>query len=229
MTETYGGWETPGSGPTLQTDELSRRDGMRRELDRMHDEIARIESELDATGSYFPLARRVMLAADTLTGLALGFVGAAVSLLFQAVLSLLGGHHPLQVVRVFLTLPLGGSALTLESGPALAIGVCLYLIVGALYGRLFHAVLTGQFALAPGVWRLLAATAMGILLFVIHVYLLLGWAGPLWTGEPSAARLLPPWVAALTHVVFAWSILAFETSGRAARSRPREDEAWPSG
>jgi CubicO group peptidase (beta-lactamase class C family) len=224
MTETYGGWETPGSGPTRQTDELTHRAGLRRDLDRLHEEIARVESELDEFGSEYPLARRVVRAADTLAGSTVGFLAAAVALLFQTVVSLLTGQHALEAVRLLLTLPLGSQALHLETGPALAGGICLWLLAGILYGVVFHAVLSGPFALAPGVWRLLAVTAMGMVLFVVHVPLLMGWIGPHLTGSVATARVVPGWQLAIDHLIFGWSILAFEGRGRGSRRRQREGE-----
>jgi hypothetical protein len=223
MTETYGGWETPGSGPTRQTDELAQRAGLRRELDRLHEEIARVESDLDSYGSEFPLARRVIRAANTLAGSTVGFLASAVALLFQMVVSLLSGQNPLEAVRLLLTLPLGPAALKLETGAALAGGICLWLIAGALYGVAFHAVLAGPFALAPGVWRILAVTAIGMILFVAHVPVLTGWVGPLLSGGPAPARVVPSWQLAIDHLIYAWSILAFEGRGRG--SRPRAPEA----
>lgn len=224
MTETYGGWETPGSGPTRQTDELTHRAGLRRDLDRLHEEIARVESELGEFGSDFPLARRVVRAADTLAGSTVGFLAAAVALLFQTVVSLLSGQHALEAVRLLLTLPLGPQALHLETGPALAGGICLWLLVGTLYGVVFHAVLSGPFALAPGVWRLLAVTAVGMVLFVVHVPLVMGWIGPRLTGAPASALAVPAWQLASDHLIFAWAILVFEGRGRDSRPRPREGE-----
>jgi hypothetical protein len=222
MTETYGGWETPGSGPTRQTDELAHRAGLRRELDRLHEEIARVETDLDAFGSDFPLARRVIRAADTLAGSTVGFLAAAVALIFQVIVSLLSGHYPLEAVRLLLTLPLGPSALKIETGPALVGGICLLLLAGVLYGLVFHAALSGPFALAPSVWRLLAVTAMGMVLFVVHVPVVMGWLGPRLTGGSATPPAVPAWQLAIAHVIYAWSILVFEGRGRGSRPRPLE-------
>jgi CubicO group peptidase (beta-lactamase class C family) len=224
MTETYGGWETPGSGPTRQTDALAHRAGLRRDLDRLHEELARVESELDEFRSEFPLARRVIRAADTLAGSTVGFLAAAVALLFQAVVSLLSGQHALEAVRLLLTLPLGPAALKLDTGPALAGGICLWLLAGILYGLVFHAALSGPLALAPGVWRLLAVTAIGMVLFVVHVPLVMGWIGPLLSGGPAIARTVPSWELAIDHLIFAWSVFALEGRGRGSRPLPREGE-----
>jgi hypothetical protein len=88
----------------------------------------------------------------------------------------------------------------------------------------FHAVLSGPFAFAPGVWRLLAVTAIGMVLFVPHIPVLTGWLGPLLTGRPVLARTIPAWQLASDHLVYAWSILAFGGRGRGSRPRAVESE-----
>ena len=79
------------------------------------------------------------------TGFMLGGVAAMSSLLFNIVGALLFGKHPLELIRVYLTFPLGEQALdydAVDNGLILAIGCCLYLATGMLYGILFQIVLT---------------------------------------------------------------------------------------
>ena len=52
------------------------------------------------------------------------------------------------------------------------------------------------------------ATALALVLWVVNFYLLLSWIQPLlfgghWMVDP---QFLPPWVAALTHLVFGWTM-----------------------
>ncbi len=78
-------------------------------------------------------------------GFLLGLFGAMISLLFNVVGSLLFGKDPMDLVRVYLTFPLGDKALQLVEGGAatayaipdgviIALGCCLYLATGMLLG-----------------------------------------------------------------------------------------------
>ena len=76
----------------------------------------------------------------------LGIFGAATNLLFNVIGSYVWSEltgreqHPLRLIQVYLTFPLGAAALNINSGVTLAIGSCLYLGTGMLYGILFHVV-----------------------------------------------------------------------------------------
>ena len=214
MTETLGDWERPGTGSTRQTEDLARRDALRRNLERLYSQIAQIETELEGRREPSILRDDGGPASFLLTGLVVGFIGATASLLFHIIGSLAVGRYPLQLIRIYLTFPLGESALSLETGLPLAAGVCLYLISGAFYGIAFHLVLGRWFAEAPGLWRLLVTSAMAIGIWIVNYYLVLSWLQPLATGESSILQQVPFWLAAITHLVFAWTILFVEGRGR---------------
>jgi hypothetical protein len=215
MTETLGEWERPGAGHSPQGDDLARRDALRRDLERLYSEVSRIETALEDPGAQpegFP--SRVVIIYHLLAGLLVGFVGAAGSLLFHVVGSLLISQHPLEIVRVYLTFPFGEQALRLHTGPLLATGVVLYLATGAVYGILFHAVLAGLFGRAPGVWRLLVVSGLGMMVWLVNYYLLMSWIQPLVTGGRSILDLVPVWLAATTHLIYAWTVVLVENRGR---------------
>ena len=73
-------------------------------------------------------------------GFLLGSLAGCTSLLFNVVGSVLRpaisgqAHHPLRIVQVYLTFPLGETALQLDSGVLLSVGCVLYLATGMLYG-----------------------------------------------------------------------------------------------
>ena len=76
-------------------------------------------------------------------GFLLGSLGAIASLLFNMVGAPLAGKSPLELIRVYLTFPLGEKALELTHGQTayavndrviLAFGCCLYLGTGMLLG-----------------------------------------------------------------------------------------------
>jgi hypothetical protein len=201
---------------TERGDEVGRdagREARLRDLERLYAEVRRLEAELEGGTPSWP-PRGYYLAFHVVAGMLLGFVGAASSLLFNIIGSLLVGQHPLQLIRVYLTFPLGGQALDLDSGIALGIGTCLYLATGSLYGIGFHVVLSRWFEGAAARRRFLVASAMGLGLWIVNYYLLLSWLQPLLFGEAWIVRLVPLWVAALTHLVFAWTMLLVEQWGR---------------
>ena len=146
-------------------------------------------------------------------GMMLGFIGAGASLLANVVGAPLFGQHPLQLIRVYLTFPMGERALQADAGILLFVGCVLYLITGALYGIGFHLVMSTVFAQASSGTRLLAASAIGLGLWIVNFYLVLSWLQPLLLGGSWIVSLVPFWVAALTHLTFAWTMLLVEFWG----------------
>lgn len=152
--------------------------------------------------------RRYYLSYYATTGFFLGMIGALTSLVFNIVGSLLVGQHPLQLIKVYLTFGLAERALApeLESGLALAIGCCLYLATGMLLGSLFQVVLSRFAEKGTLGERLLIASGLGLAVWIVNYYLLLSWLQPLLFGGSWIVRLVPWWVAALTHLVFGWTM-----------------------
>jgi len=204
MTETLGDWQRPGTGPTRQADELVQKDSMRRDLQRLYEEAARIEEALDERlGGGLPRFS-ASLRSGLPAGILLGFVAASGSLLLHVIGSLLMGLHPLQIVRAGMSLFLGVWAFDIETGPVLAFATCLYLIVGSLLGIPLHRAFSRTFVAAPGIWRFLAATAIGMVLSLFSIPLL---------------HETPFWFAASTILAYVWIFLLLENWGRPA-ARP---------
>ena len=184
-------------------------------LEQIYEEARRLESEIEGEAGASPWPPRgYYLAFHLMAGALLGFVGAASSLLFNVVGSLLIEQFPLQIIRVYLTFPLGEPALSLDSGAALGIGTCLYLATGSLYGILFHIVMSRGFETAPAARRFAVATALGLAVWVVNFYFVLSWLQPALFGGNWIVRLVPFWVAAATHLVFAWTMLLLEGLGK---------------
>jgi hypothetical protein len=205
---------------TASLGDLERQE-KRKEIDRLAAEIRRLEAELEprAQATWPPPGYYTTF--HVLVGMLLGFVGSSSSLLFNIVGSLLVGQHPLQLIRVYLTFPLGEAALTLDSGIVLGVGTCLYLVTGVFYGIAFHLVMSRWFDRAtPGV-RLLVATGVGLGLWLINFYGILIWLQPLMFGGSWIVTLVPFWVAAGTHLVFAWTMLVIEQWGVFVPYTPR--------
>lgn len=185
------------------------------ELARLRSEVARLESEVASAGDAPSWAPKTYYTTyHILAGMILGLIGAASSLLFNIVGAAMLDEHPLQLIRVYLTFPMGESALDISSGFALAAGCCLYLGTGMFGGIPFHIVLSRYFADAGAAKRFGVATAMGIGVWVINYYGIISWLQPLLIGGNWIVEQVPVVVAVLTHLVFAWTLLLVDQWGR---------------
>ncbi len=179
-------------------------------LDELRAEVSRLEAELQ--GEPAPRERwratEFYTAYYATTGFMLGMFGAVTSLLFNVVGSVLVGQHPLRIIQVYLTFPLGEKAFTseMDSGIVLAIGCCLYIATGMLLGIPFQLVLARYAGDAPMWKRFLIASAMGLAVWVINFYGILSWLQPLLFGGRWILDEIPWYVGAATHLVFAWTM-----------------------
>ncbi|MBM2840317.1 MAG: hypothetical protein HW412_845 [Bacteroidetes bacterium] len=191
------------------------REEVLRKLQQLESEAHKLRAELEAESQprQWPPSQ-YYFTYNILSGMILGFFGAASSLLFNVVGSALVNQHPLQLVKVYLTFPLGEDALHMESGLALAIGCGLYLATGMLLGILFHIIITKYFPDADFKKQFMAASAIGIGMWLINYYGLLSWLQPALLGGSWILQNIPWWVAALTHLVFAWTMLLIKDWGR---------------
>jgi hypothetical protein len=190
----------------------------RQELDELKTRVERLENELaeeeavrdwQATG-YYP-------AYYATTGALLGIFGAVASLIFNIIGSLAAGKDPLELVRIYLTFPLGDLALRLTEGSqgvyaggdsvVLAMGCCLYIATGMILGIPVYLALT-RFAGEGGLpRRILVGALVSLAIWLVNFYGLLAWLQPLLFGGDWIVRLVPWWVAAATHLVFGLTIV----------------------
>ena len=82
----------------------------------------------------------------------------------------------------------------------------MYLATGMLYGMLFVVVLSYFLPNAGVGGRLAACSILAIAVWGLNFYGLLAWLQPLLLGGRWIIDLVPWWVAALTHLVFGWTI-----------------------
>ncbi len=180
------------------------------ELDELRLRISEIERELSGASPEHWQATDFYTLYYATTGFVLGGIGAIASLIFNIVGSSLVGLAPLRIIQVYLTFPLGEKALSSEftSGIAIAIGCCLYIGTGMALGIPFQLILARFFPRANVVTRLAVASVLGLVIWAINFYGILSWLQPTlfggnWIVDP---QYLPPWVAAVTHLVFAWTM-----------------------
>jgi len=197
------------------------------ELAELHERVQRLESELateETLGQWPP--KGFYLEYYATTGFLLGIFGAMASLLANVIGAPIAGKSPLELIRVYLTFPLGARALELASqqtdvyvigdGVMLAIGCCLYLATGMLLGVPFFIVLARLTIGKSTVYRLLVATVLSLVLWLINFYGILAWLQPVliggnWITDPA---ILPIWVAAVTHLIFGWTLALAYPLGR---------------
>jgi hypothetical protein len=191
--------------------DLQQREAKQAELADLRQRAAQLEAELaDATASRWKATGYYATYYAT-TGFMLGILGAAASLLLNVVGSTLVGRHPLELIRIYLTFPLGEKALSLglEDGLVLTIGCCLYLGTGMLLGIVFQMVLA-RFEMngRPSSLgsRLYIASALALAIWAFSYYGVLSWLQPLLFGGDWIVRLVPWYIGALTHLVYGWTM-----------------------
>ena len=179
------------------------------ELDLLRERLARLEDEVGRVAREEPPwpPKGYYTTYHLLAGMVLGLIGSAASLLFNVVGSAMVGQHVLQLIRVYLTFPLGEKALEIDSGFALAAGCCLYLGTGMLLGIPFHLILTRYFSKASFGTRFVIAGLLGIGVWILNFYGILYWLQPALIGGRWIVERIPLLVAVLTHLVFAWTMM----------------------
>lgn len=200
-----------------------------REFEDLKARVLELEEELADLGTErWEPGRGIYPAYEATAGFLLGMIGAGAALLVNVIGAPIAGKHPLELIRVYLTFPLGEKALDLASsgpetqtvgdGMILAFGCCLFLFTGMLFGIPFQLVLSRLGDRATLTRRLVLATFLSLGLWFVNFYLILSWLQPAWFGGNWIVNsdYLPWWVAAGTHLIFGWTMALIEPWGRAA-------------
>lgn len=160
------------------------------------------------------------------TGFMLGAFGALISLALNMLAAPLAGKSPLELIKVYLTFPLGERALALSAGDGvliIALGCTLYIATGMLLGVPIYWLMVRVCGLKASLGkRLIVASILSLAVYAINFYVLLSWLQPLliggnWITDPA---ILPPWVAASTHLVFGWTLALLYPLGQFTPYRP---------
>ena len=207
---------------------------LQQKIDRLAElraEAARLEEEINAASTGHWEASSYYTAYHATAGFMLGAIAAVASLLFNIVGSLLVAQHPLRLIQVYLTFPLGERALAddFATGIALAVGCCLYIATGMVLGIVFQIAFARLLPAAPFKSRFVLGTVIGLMLWAVNFYLILSWLQPLliggqWIVDP---KILPPWIGAATHLVFAWTMAALYPWERYTPYRPQTEYQSP--
>jgi hypothetical protein len=193
--------------------ETAERQAKLDELSQLRARVAELERELEGPPPHWQ-AREFYTAYYATAGFVLGIFGAATSLLLNVIGSALVGQHPLRLIQVYLTFPLGERALELDGGLTLTLGCCLYLATGMLLGAPFYILLHLLTENASVAYRFVVASLLALSMWVVHFYVLLAWLQPALFGGNWIVEQIPWWVGALTHLVYGWTMVVVYPLGR---------------
>ncbi|MCA9170147.1 MAG: hypothetical protein KDB23_20865 [Planctomycetales bacterium] len=207
--------------------ESQNRELIEKELEELRGRVVQLEREMATVTPEHWQASGFYATYYATTGFVLGGIAAVASLLFNVIGSLLVNKHPLQIIQVYLTFPLGEKAMTPEfsTGIGLAIGCCLYIGTGMVLGIIFQMAMARFIPNSNLLTRLAFASVLGLLVWAINFYGILSWLQPAlfggnWIVDPS---ILPPWVAAMTHLIFAWTMALIYPWGAYVPYRPQTE------
>ncbi len=188
------------------------------ELESLRSRVRELESEISPVSELEWKQKGFYGTYHALAGFMLGFFGAITSLLVNVIGAPIAGKHPLELIRVYLTFPLGEKVLgvtgqaeslfVVGDGIVIAFGCCLYVATGMILGIPFQMFLAKFAPSGSLVKRLILASVLAIAIWLFNFYAILSWLQPLlfdgnWIVNQE---YLPWWVAAVTHLVFGWTM-----------------------
>ncbi len=187
-----------------------------REIERHRRAIAELEGKLAAgtgerkgwppTGFYTTFY--------VVAGMTLGTMGAMTSFVFNVVGSLIVSQDPMLILRVFGTFFVGQEALTTDNLNFLMLVLLTHVIVGALGGAVFHVFINRNLADQSAGQKILYSAMFGCALWLINFYAVISWLQPVLVGQAYILRLMPFWVAALTHIIYGLTLGLLQPLGR---------------
>lgn len=153
-------------------------------------------------------------------GILLGILGSITSFGFNVIGSLLVKQDPLQLLRVYGTVFLGREALTTTQLDFFMLVAIVHFSVGAAAGAVFH-VFVNRFVPDRTALQIGLGAAYGLLMWVVNFYVVLSWLQPRLVGEPLVLELMPPWIAAATHLIYGLTLGVLQPLGRFVPYRPQ--------
>ncbi|MCA9178324.1 MAG: hypothetical protein KDB14_27875 [Planctomycetales bacterium] len=200
------------------------REKRQQELAELKQRVAQLEQELADSPPHWE-ATEFYTGYYATAGFVLGMFAAMTSLLFNVIGAAGMGEHPLKLIQVYLTFPLGETALTLDGGMTLIFGCCLYIATGMLFGAIFHTMLAWFAREASTSTRMVLATFMALGMWIVHFYGVLNWLQPMLFGGDWIVKQIPWWVAMLTHLVYGWTMAVMFPFGQYVPYRRQTEQA----
>jgi len=194
------------------------------ELAELQQRVAQLQREVEAPPKHWQ-AEGFYTAYYATAGFMLGMFGAMTSLMFNVIGSTLINQHPLRLIQVYLTFPLGERGLELDGGLTLVIGCCLYIGTGMLLGVPFHLLLTWSTANRKVSYRYLVATILAASMWLVHFYLILAWLQPLLFEGNWIVEQIPWWIGLVTHLIYGWTMALVYPLGQYVPYRRQTEQA----
>lgn len=200
------------------------------ELRRLKQRVTELEiqqAEQEPPPAWEPPSQYVYY--DAASGFLLGVFGSIVSLTFNVIGSVVAGLDPLQLIRIYLTFPLGEKALKLTEaggqtqsvpdGLILALGCCLYLGTGMLLGVPVFLAISAICRGKGMASRIIVGVIVSLLIWAFNFYAILSWLQPMFFQGNwiTSGQYLPWWVAAATHAVFGATVALLSPWGEFSR------------
>jgi hypothetical protein len=152
-------------------------------------------------------------------GATIGILGSVTSFAFNVVGSLLVKQDPLLFLRVYGTVFLGPKALTTDDLNFFMLVAVVHFSVGASAGAVFQ-VFISRFVPDRPLLQIVLGGLYGVLMWVVNFYLIISWLQPGLVGEAYVLKLMPAWIALLTHLVYGLTLGILQPLGRFVPYRP---------
>ncbi len=147
-------------------------------------------------------------------GAILGVIGSLASFLFNVFGSLVVDQDPYRILRVYGTVFLGEDALTTSDLNFFMLVAIVHFSVGAMAGAVFHVAINRYFPGASVFKQVGLGAAYGLMMWVVNFYFVLLWLEPALVGQAFVLKLMPFWVAALTHVIYGVTLGVLQPLGQ---------------
>ena len=128
-------------------------------------------------------------------------------------------QNPLLFLRVYGTVFLGPRALTTEYLNFFMLVAVVHFSVGASAGAVFQVFISRFVPDRPGL-QIVLGGVYGLLMWVVNFYVVIAWLQPRLFGEALVLKLMPVWIAALTHLIYGLTLGVLQPLARFVPYRP---------
>jgi hypothetical protein len=186
---------------------------IKKEIELHRRKIEELEEQLEqlAQPGRAWIPERFYTAYHALAGIIIGAIAAWVALAFNALGSEILHRDPFRLMKYYATI-FTGDLTEANRAAALMVAIGIHTITGALCGAPIHVVASRFFPGRGLKTRAAWGVVLGLVMWLVNFYGVLSWLQPLLVGRFYIGEI-PVWVAALTHVSFAVTVLVLQPLG----------------